>query len=54
MSRHRPQFEKKALVSLRSVAPTVMAFGALAGDMVHASLLALPKKEETGSIDSPW
>jgi len=42
MSTHWPWFEKLAKPSLMSVAPTVMALGADAGEYSHASLLELP------------
>ena len=42
MSRQVPQLENDARTSAESTAPTVMASGALAGDMLHASAFRLP------------
>ncbi len=47
MSRHEPQFENDAFRSELSVAPTVMASGARAGDVVHASALLFPAAATT-------
>ena len=47
MSTHEPKFEYEARVSVESVAPTVMADGALAGDAVHASAFELPAATTT-------
>ena len=37
-----PQFEKSALVSVLSIAPTAIAEAADAGEIVEASILLLP------------
>src|SRR5690349_2571072 len=42
MSRHVPKFENEARASLIVVAPTVIALGTSAGEVVHASTLLLP------------
>src|SRR5687767_15163107 len=46
-STHDPKFENVARVSDWSVAPTVMASGARAGENVHASPFALPAATTT-------
>jgi len=38
---------KEALLSFESVAPTVMALGTKAGDLVHASVFSLPAATTT-------
>ncbi|KAH3679400.1 hypothetical protein WICMUC_001020 [Wickerhamomyces mucosus] len=48
MSTHAPQFENPAIESvLSSIAPTVMASGALAGDTRQESMFALPAATTT-------
>ena len=42
MSTHLPKFEKSERASVRVVAPTVIALGALAGDLPQASESSLP------------
>ena len=47
MSTHVPQLEKDARLSIKFVAPTVIALGALDGDEEHASALELPAATTT-------
>ena len=47
MSTQEPKLEKDALLSAIPVAPTVIALGALAGDLVQASKFSLPAATTT-------
>ena len=47
MSTHGPKFEKYANLSLMSVAPTVIADGARAGEAVHAFAVEFPAATTT-------
>jgi hypothetical protein len=49
ISRALPKLEKEALVSELSVAPTVKAVGARAGDEVEASVALFPAATITGT-----
>src|SRR6185369_14716740 len=49
MWRHTPKLENDARASLVVVAPTVIAFAARAGDVLHASALLLPAATAIGT-----
>ena len=53
ISTHVPKLEKLAFASVKLVAPTVIALGALAGDLVQASLFSFPAVQHDDAQREP-